>query len=59
MQFWVCDKSGFALVKSSLVFVLVEGWRLPALKFLMFPLAEGAGDCQPSNYNAYRTSKRN
>jgi hypothetical protein len=26
-------KSQHALVKSSLVFVLVEGWQLPALKF--------------------------
>jgi hypothetical protein len=35
-------KIPFALVKSSLVFVLVEGWQLPALKFNMVnPFKEG------------------
>jgi hypothetical protein len=36
------------LVKSSLVFVLVEGWRLPPFIFIWFPLIRAGGDCHPS-----------
>ena len=41
-----------ALVKSSLVFVLVGGYRLVALKFLMSPLEEGLAIASPQIFNA-------
>jgi hypothetical protein len=34
MLFGICENLAYALVKSSLVFVLVEGRRLSALKFV-------------------------
>jgi hypothetical protein len=41
-----------ALVKSSLVFVLVGGYRLVAPKFLMSPLEEGLAIASPQIFNA-------
>ena len=56
-QSGIWENPRIALVKSSLVFVLVEGCRLAALKFLArLPHSQkGAADWQPSNFVSIQT----